>query len=141
MMIPTLSVKQPGASLIAQGKKTIETRLWGTAYRGPLVICSSREPRDQGPVGRALCIVMVKSCRPMTEADEAAARCEIYERAIAWHFGKMWPVMPFAMRGQRGIFPLSVPEYVFVTPEDRQEVHEALEWSRRNGLLKYIKEK
>lgn len=128
-MIPALSVKQPWASLLAQGKKTIETRVWRTGYRGPLVICSSKEPRDQGPAGHALCIVMLRTCRPMTEDDEAAARCAVYERAIAWQFGKLWPIFPFAMRGERGVFPLSVPEYAFVAPEDRHEVQAALEWS------------
>lgn len=33
-----LTVRQPWASLIALGVKTIETRSWSTAYRGPLVI-------------------------------------------------------------------------------------------------------
>jgi len=33
-----LTIRQPWASLIALGVKTIETRGWSTAYRGPLVI-------------------------------------------------------------------------------------------------------
>ena len=34
----TLTVRQPWASLIAAGVKTIETRSWSTKYRGPLAI-------------------------------------------------------------------------------------------------------
>jgi activating signal cointegrator 1 len=37
-LIRTLTVKQPWASLITAGVKTIETRSWSTKYRGPLAI-------------------------------------------------------------------------------------------------------
>ena len=37
----TLSLIQPWASLIALGEKRIETRSWGTRYRGPLAIHAS----------------------------------------------------------------------------------------------------
>lgn len=33
-----LSIRQPWAELILQGRKTIELRTWTTAYRGPVVI-------------------------------------------------------------------------------------------------------
>ena len=38
-----LSVKEPWASLIRSGKKTIETRTWNTNYRGKLLICTSQK--------------------------------------------------------------------------------------------------
>jgi hypothetical protein len=41
-----LSVKQPWAGFIADGRKTIETRTWKTDYRGPLLICASAR-RDE----------------------------------------------------------------------------------------------
>lgn len=37
----TLSLLQPWASLVVMGAKTIETRSWQTAYRGPLLIHAS----------------------------------------------------------------------------------------------------
>lgn len=40
----TLSVRQPWASLIAWGDKTIEHRSWETPYRGPLLIHASGRP-------------------------------------------------------------------------------------------------
>jgi len=40
--IPVLSVRQPWASLIAEGVKTIEIRKWVTDERGPLAIHASR---------------------------------------------------------------------------------------------------
>ena len=37
-MFPCLSISQPFATAIAQGKKTIELRKWGTRYRGLIAI-------------------------------------------------------------------------------------------------------
>lgn len=139
MIIPALSLKQPWASLVAQGSKTIETRVWGTRYRGPLAICSSLQPRDQGPAGYALCVMMLKSCRTMTAADEAAARCQLYDRAVAWCFGRRWPLYQFRVRGERGLFTVIVPETNFPDPQDRHEVQQALEWAQRNGYLKFVR--
>lgn len=45
-----LSLVQPWASLVAFGEKRIESRSWGTAYRGPMAIHAakglSRDDRD-----------------------------------------------------------------------------------------------
>ncbi|MBB1286042.1 ASCH domain-containing protein [Flavisolibacter sp. BT320] len=46
----TISLLQPWASLVIMGVKTIETRLWQTAYRGPLLIHASK-----GKKGRVVC--------------------------------------------------------------------------------------
>lgn len=43
-----LSLTQPWATLVAVGEKRIETRSWGTQYRGPLAIHAAR---NLGPVG------------------------------------------------------------------------------------------
>ena len=40
----TLSIRQPFASLICRGIKTIENRSWDTTYRGKLLIHSSGKP-------------------------------------------------------------------------------------------------
>lgn len=43
----TLTLWQPWASLVAGGAKTIETRSWGTDYRGPLAIHAAAQiPRS-----------------------------------------------------------------------------------------------
>ena len=39
-----LSVRQPWASLIAEGQKTIELRSWVTKYRGPLLVIAGSIP-------------------------------------------------------------------------------------------------
>lgn len=47
----SLSLRQPWASLIANGTKTIETRGWSTKYRGPLLIHAGLKV-EPGRVGR-----------------------------------------------------------------------------------------
>jgi len=37
-----ISLLQPWATLVVTGVKTIETRSWGTKYRGPILIHASQ---------------------------------------------------------------------------------------------------
>lgn len=46
-----LTIRQPWASLIAAGVKTIETRSWSTKYRGPLAIHAGKRRPGHGEVG------------------------------------------------------------------------------------------
>lgn len=100
-----ISVRQPWASMIADGEKTIETRTWSTNYRGDLLIVSSRKPAIAGlPTGQGLCIVRLFDCRPMTKEDEPAAGCELYEWAWAWDLENLRTIEPFEVRGQLGLY-------------------------------------
>ena len=93
MELKALSIKQPWASMIERGEKTIETRTWATKYRGPLLIVASKEPRINGlPSGKALCIVNLVDCRPMTAADEEAACCKRYSGAYSWVLADRQPI-------------------------------------------------
>jgi len=101
-----LSVKQPWAGLIASGRKTIETRTWQTQHRGDLLICSSAQP--EGPdSGKALCIVRVVDCRPMTKQDERAACCHLYAGAWAWVLEGVRLIDPVPVKGRLGLYELS----------------------------------
>lgn len=42
----TLSLKQPFAELILQGRKTIELRKWNTKFRGEFLIHASKHPDE-----------------------------------------------------------------------------------------------
>lgn len=44
--IPALSVRPPFTQLIASGIKRLEIRTWETDYRGPLLICASKQSHD-----------------------------------------------------------------------------------------------
>jgi len=79
-----LSCYHPWALLMALGEKTVETRSYPVAYRGPLVICSTKqtprrcrelihtwpfllepELRMDLPAGAALCVVELVNCLPV----------------------------------------------------------------------------
>lgn len=104
-----ISIRQPWANLIAQGKKTIETRTWSTPYRGPLLIISSKMPAIE-PAGKALCVADLVNCRRMTAADEDAALCNVYPGAVAWVLANVRPIEPFPVKGQLGLYEVEFKE-------------------------------
>lgn len=105
----TISIKQPWASLIAEGHKTIETRTWSVSYRGKLLIVSSKRPVIGSlPVGMALAVVDLVDCRPMTKDDEAAAMCEIYPGAWAWVLDNIHKIKPFNVKGSLSLYEVDV---------------------------------
>jgi len=111
-IVKALSVRQPRASAIADGSKTLETRTWATAHRGPLLVCATKRPQMQGlPTGVAICIVEVTDCRPMTPADvEAAGGVPYREGLYVWELAHPEPLAePFPVVGRLGLFTVHVP--------------------------------
>ena len=106
--VKALSIKQPWANLIASGEKTIETRLWATDYRGPILIVSSKSPKIE-PAGFALAIADLVDCRPMTRSDETAARCSLYQNAHSWIFQNIRKIPLFPVRGKLGLYEVEIP--------------------------------
>lgn len=111
-----LSVKQPWASLIATGHKTIETRTWKTNYRGPILICSSLQ-RDKvatawwsvtypslstSPVGVCMCTAELVDCRPMVDEDQQVAMCGM--APYAWVLANVKVVEPKPIKGKLGLY-------------------------------------
>ena len=131
-----LSLKQPWASLIASGQKTIETRVWSTEYRGDLLICASKRAdtnmmkmfndmfspfsdisqKLNFPLGQALCIAELYDCKPMTEADEAKALCEVYGtgrwKAKSFFLKNIRRIKPFPVNGELGIFEAKIDHLI-----------------------------
>ncbi len=100
-----ISIRQPWASMIASGEKTIETRTWSTKYRGPLLIVASKKPAIEGlPSSVAVATVRLVNCRPMTREDEAAAKCDLYPNAVAWILTDIKPITSFPVKGQLGLY-------------------------------------
>lgn len=88
-----LSLPQPWASLVADGAKRIETRSWGTPYRGPLAIHAAKSidwsacqkfkyVAAQVPRGVVVCICQLTACFRVTDHTirEFVGECE-------WEFG------------------------------------------------------
>ncbi len=105
-----LSVKQPWASRIASGRKTVETRVWGTDYRGDLLIVSSKRPDNQGPAGMALAIVELYDCRLMRDAaDWNAARCTWYPGAYGLFLRRLRVIEMFPVVGSLKLYDVQEP--------------------------------
>lgn len=104
-----LSVRQPWASMILHGQKTIEVRSWPTSHRGDLLICVSKRPHGDLPIGVALCVVNIVDCRAMTETDKTVACCDYSSGDFAWVIGSVKSVTPFAVSGRLGLFDVSMP--------------------------------
>lgn len=117
-----LSVRQPWASLIACGEKTVECRSWKTDYRGPLVICaSSKDDRTTDgiilPGGYALCVVELVDIRPMTKDDLYGACMDDFtpqEQAqilknYVWHIRLLYEIEMVPVKGKLHIFDVEIP--------------------------------
>jgi hypothetical protein len=109
-----LSVRQPWASLIAEGLKTIEVRSRRTKYRGPLLICASKKlwpgAASSAPRGVAVAVVEIVDCRPLEPRDAKAARVPFKPDQFAWVVRLLYRVEPEAVTGRLGLFevPLTV---------------------------------
>jgi len=103
-----ISLKQPWANLICQGKKTIETRKWKTDYRGKIVICSSKKPAI-APAGYALCTAELYHIEPMKKAHEKKACIKVYPGAYSWFLKDIKPFRkPIPVKGKLGLFILEL---------------------------------
>lgn len=125
-----LSVKQPVGSLILEGVKTIETRVWKTNYRGDILICGSlnwfkgtlRFPErdmlqleeDKKRMGKAICVVSLVNIHFMDWREEIDACCPVYEGAYSWVLENIRPVKPFPVKGKLSLFEVddSLIEYL-----------------------------
>jgi hypothetical protein len=94
--IKALSVKQPWASRIASGEKTVEYRSWATRYRGDILIVASKSPVAKGlPSGMALCIVSLDDCLRLPGGG------------YGWQLSNVRAVAPFPVRGSLGLYQVS----------------------------------
>lgn len=112
-----LVVKQPWASLIADGTKTMEVRSWRTNYRGPLVIIAAArslprsqtparwlEERDTAPCGVVVCVVDVADCIAGKAAHASRTGGLDPTGQYCWVLANARPVRPVKAKGQLGIW-------------------------------------
>ena len=93
-----ISIREPWAGAIADGRKTIEIRSWRTYHTGPLLICST------APDSSALCVVTIANILRMRPCDEATSFCPLHAGALAWHLTRPCPVKRFRVAGRQGLF-------------------------------------
>jgi hypothetical protein len=95
-----ISIREPWASAIADGRKTIEIRSWRTYHTGPMLICST------APNSTALCITTIDYINRMRPEHEAASFCPCHPGAVAWHLTRVLKVKPFKVAGRQGLFDI-----------------------------------
>ena len=109
--IRVLSVRQPWASLIAAGEKTIELRSWSTRYRGSVLIVAGvgkwkgETKYSCGPRGVAICLVDLVDVRPVLPSD--AGRACLPPPAgfdFAWCLKNPRPVPHVRVLGKLGLY-------------------------------------
>lgn len=106
-----LSVRQPWASLIASGHKSIELRSWSTKYRGPILILAGSnvwrgsEHPIIGPLGVSLCLVNLIDVRPVVASDTEAA-CIVPPDGFdfAWVLANPREVRRVPVKGKLGLY-------------------------------------
>ena len=108
-----LTVRQPWASMIASGRKTVEVRSWRTQYRGELLVHSGRyacgDVRARAlPRGVTLCVVELTDCVPYTHTAHGIAAC-VGSHAMcgpqwAWLLTNVRQVRQIGMHGQQGLW-------------------------------------
>jgi hypothetical protein len=110
-----LATRQPWASLIACGRKSIEVRSWSTHYRGPLIIVASGTPNREGmrkhpayadaPRSCLVALVDLVDVRPMRVRDASAALmrrrdCDPFF-LFSWVLANPRPLVPHAFTRSR----------------------------------------
>jgi len=99
-----LCIKQPYASDIMAGRKTVEWRSWRTHYRGELIITSAKKPAERldnkkdYPLGYALGTVELVDVKYFPDED-----------CYGWIFENPKPFKkPVPVKSQLGIFNLEI---------------------------------
>lgn len=140
IIVKGLSVRQPWASYIAIGKKTVEWRSWRTNYRGPLLICSSSQ-YSQGnaafckanpkgfPLGSAVGLVTIVDCVPFKPKHLAPAMClkegenpdlipDSEVSGYAWLLENPALIDVFPVKGKVGFMNVEIPDGIGWDRED-----------------------
>jgi superfamily II DNA or RNA helicase len=117
-------VRQPWASQIADGSKTVEIRSWKYAHRGDLLIAASKKsvgyrmPNGKPyPSGVALAHVQMVDCVPFNAKQHGkAAGCDRDTARYceesgdwAWILADARPIEPFPVKGQVKPFEVDYP--------------------------------
>ena len=129
-IVKALTMKQPYASLMLQGKQ--ETRTRKTNLKGWVLICAGKKPysneehqdisgikqylrcaelvaNDKIDIsnrtyGMAIAIGHLHNCRPMTPKDEDACFVRFQPHLFVWEFINVHPIIPFEWSGKLSWF-------------------------------------
>lgn len=98
-----LTIKEPWASLILSGEKTIETRTWKTKHRGLVLLHASTSPKTILS-GKIFAVAEIVDCKPMIKEHEKLACCSIYPKAQSWFLANIKPTELKEVKGKLGLW-------------------------------------
>ncbi len=125
MYFTALSLQQPWASMIADGEKTIETRIWSTSYRGQVLICATKKPVLEGlPSGCAMALADLVDVRRMEKEDEVEACCEWEWGRFAWLLENIQPTNNIPVRGMQRLFSVELDWDELFNETEKGDEHE-----------------
>jgi len=113
MILPAISIKEPWASMIAHGEKTIEVRAWKTSIRGRIVLCASKNPEGKY-AGQAFALAEIAEIRPL-EPDDAKYTGGFYAPGqFAWVLQNVRRFRPFPVSGKPGFFKIDTSKKITI---------------------------
>ncbi len=107
-----LTIRQPWASLVVEGRKWLETRSWPTRYRGPLAIHAgvARGGYPTLPRGAILAVATLAACVPVDalDPDEIRAQRDVGDFSLGRYAWRLVDVRtlraPVPSRGALGLW-------------------------------------
>lgn len=100
-----ISIKQPWASLIAEGRKIYEIRSWKTNYRGPILICVSQKPKLENlPTGVMICVVDLVDIIDYRKSHTKKSFTDWLPNHYSWILENPRIVKQLPVKGQLGLF-------------------------------------
>jgi len=104
-IVKAISIKEPWATMIAQGKKTIEVRSWRTKHRGRIILCASKNPKGNF-AGHAFALANLVDVRPMKRSDKKMAGNFFRAGWFAWVLESVQTFEPFPIRGKLSLYEI-----------------------------------
>ena len=102
-----ISIREPWASIILSGRKTIEVRSWKTTHRGPLALHCSK--KVAGPLaGKIFAIVELVDVRPLRPADKKHTGGFYATGHFAWSFKDLKKIKPVDLKGKLRLFDVYI---------------------------------
>lgn len=128
MKLKALSFRQPWASLVLEGRKTLDLRTWKTKYRGPLAVYASLDVEKEAcaahgvniatlTTGALVGLVDLVDILPLDESEYDARSAE-HLNGRAWREGLFgwvlqnprWLDVPQVVKGRLNLFEVEIPE-------------------------------
>ena len=127
MKLKALSFRQPWASLVLEGRKTLDLRTWSTKYRGPLAVYASLEVEKDAceeheidlselTTGALIGVVDLVDVIPLDQAayeacrDEHLAGRRFKEGLFGWVLENPRTIEPQAIKGRLNLFDVTIED-------------------------------